>query len=637
MIKRFGILFGILIITPTIFGQNVIDSKSVSGTVMSYSGIPIPGVRIKGNSHSNHGSFRNTQSDSFGSFKAEYFIPSYKLNIYEGKPVPTSLKFSKKGFKSKTYKTNGGRFFQNEAGDKNTALMQVIPIQENPLFGKIERYDDKKKDQKKLIKAMKKAKGKTKYWYIELILSEYPDGDYAQKFLSIPNNYLWFHALYPQSDNDLTSCFYYLKHCPDYPQRQEVYEKTLEFFGYEVPSPEFKTQLELTLPYIRDNEMKQKYLALYFDYCPKLHDFLRAYKKYPNLEGYNYINEFFKRTKSIDDVQAFVDKNDHLSSSEIKNLKSKSLDKYINNLIDVRDNKDFFIPEMERELQKKALKYVKNVRYAFYYHQFFPDSPYMQSIINRVSKKASEKELYQMIGYFGASYDMTIPKDKLLNKIGRFKTNAKGKIDPEPILNLAAFATKFPSHREKAEKKAYVIGAQNIECKVAFCGVFPDSKYAQKFKGDVDAYQESIKNLYANKNQQPGMFTSMVMAGLKSIEDALKDPDFGKNVYGEENPGNAPVSEEQKTGNKKDPKKSTTSNCGKVLSIKENGIHKYGSYSATRYKIRCSCGYSVNFFYNEQSHGWMKTSGGFLPDYTTPNNRSGLEKAAKNTCQLNDH
>jgi len=65
--------------------------------------------------------------------------------------------------------------------------------------------------------------------------------------------------------------------------------------------------------------------------------------------------------------------------------------------------------------------------------------------------------------------------------------------------------------------------------------------------------------------------------------------------------------------------------------IIEDGTKKYGSYTTIRYKVICPNGYVSYLFYDEQSKCWMKTSSSTC-DYSTPNNKEGLNRAARMLC-----
>ena len=69
-------------------------------------------------------------------------------------------------------------------------------------------------------------------------------------------------------------------------------------------------------------------------------------------------------------------------------------------------------------------------------------------------------------------------------------------------------------------------------------------------------------------------------------------------------------------------------NCGDVASIEEAGTYSYGSYTSTKYKIKCSCGGTGYIYYNKQNGGWMKTSSSYV-DYSSSNTNDGLKKSAR--------
>lgn len=70
------------------------------------------------------------------------------------------------------------------------------------------------------------------------------------------------------------------------------------------------------------------------------------------------------------------------------------------------------------------------------------------------------------------------------------------------------------------------------------------------------------------------------------------------------------------------------------LQIIEDGTHKYGSYTAVRYKIICPNGHKNFIYYNEQKKCWMKTSSAFC-DYSSTKGQEGLKKSAKILCSNN--
>lgn len=77
-----------------------------------------------------------------------------------------------------------------------------------------------------------------------------------------------------------------------------------------------------------------------------------------------------------------------------------------------------------------------------------------------------------------------------------------------------------------------------------------------------------------------------------------------------------------------------TPDVNNELQIIEDGTHKYGSYTAVRYKIICPNGHKNFIYYNEQKKCWMKTSSAFC-DYSSTKGPEGLKKSAKILCDNN--